>query len=331
MRKLGPNCKRCSAWPCRARRFSRHHFAFTIIELLVVIAIIGILVAISLPAVQAAREAARKTQCSNNLKQIALGAHSFHFTHRSYPSNGWGYAWLGETRRGVGAEQPGGWIFQLLPYVSQSQVHQLGSAGSENDLPRRLSELARTPVELFRCPSRPVAPLAPQGTDFTYANAIQPVMANRTDYAINEGDWLSDSGEGPASARPEDLENYFWVDQKSITGVSWERGSTSLSHISDGTSQTYFCGEKRVSTLGYDTDADNGHDQSMFSGVDLDISRWTITAPAWDSVEMELYERRFGAAHATGCYMSYCDGSVDFVTYQVDQELHRSRGNRKDR
>ncbi|MDA8745974.1 DUF1559 domain-containing protein [Rubripirellula amarantea] len=288
------------------------------------------LVAILLPAVQATREAARKTQCSNNLKQIALGAQSFHLSNRSLPSNGWGFSWLGETRRGTGASQPGGWIFQLLPFVEQTQVHQLATSGSESDLPRRVSALATAPVELFRCPSRSVGALAPQGSDFSYTNAIQPVMVNRTDYAINEGDWFSHSGGGPPSASPEDLDDYSWVDQRKITGVSWERGSSSLAHIRDGTSQTYFCGEKRVSTLGYDTDADNGHDQSMFSGVDIDITRWSIVKPAPDSVDLELFERRFGSAHASGFHMSYCDGSTDFVSYEVDSELHRSRGNRMD-
>src|SRR5262249_22963987 len=98
---------------------------FTLVELLVVIAIIGILVALLLPAVQAAREAARRAQCINNLKQSALGFQMHHDVHKHFPSVGWGWAWIGDPNMGYGKGQPGGWHFNILPYIEESAIHDM--------------------------------------------------------------------------------------------------------------------------------------------------------------------------------------------------------------
>jgi len=99
---------------------------FTLVELLVVIAIIGILVALLLPAIQAAREAARRNQCTNNLKQWSLGALNHEAAHKHFPSAGLGGKWTGDPNWGFGRKQPGGWLYNILPYIEEQQIHDIG-------------------------------------------------------------------------------------------------------------------------------------------------------------------------------------------------------------
>src|SRR5439155_16523915 len=103
---------------------------FTLIELLVVIAIIAILIGLLVPAVQQVRESANRTQCINNLKQMGVGFHNCHDTFKIFPGGGWGWDWVGDPDRGVGRSQPGGWVYQLLPFVDQAPLRNLGKGGT---------------------------------------------------------------------------------------------------------------------------------------------------------------------------------------------------------
>jgi len=95
------------------------------VEILVVIAIIGILVALLLPAIQSAREAARRAQCANNLKQIGLACLNHVDTHKYWPSGGWGFDWTADSDRGYGPDQPGSWIFNVLDYVEEGNLRSI--------------------------------------------------------------------------------------------------------------------------------------------------------------------------------------------------------------
>jgi type II secretory pathway pseudopilin PulG len=301
---------------------------FTIVELLVILAVIGILIALLLPAVQYAREAARRTQCRNNLRQLAIGAQNFHSTYGSFPGNGWGYAWIGESERGVGVSQPAGWIFQLLPQVEAANVWSIGAGTTGNDRRKALEELCRTRLSLLKCPSRPADQIGLQTSVFQYRNSDTPKSVSRTDYAINEGDYITGTGGGPYTLTDGDDPDYAWRDVTLATGVSWLRLGAKISEITDGTSNTYLIGEKYVSVNGYGEPVDRGYDQSMFTGVDLDLARWTLQTPIRD--ETIVSERSFGSAHAQACSMAMCDGSVRSISYSIQEAVHRRLGNRHD-
>ena len=109
----------------------RHSRGFTIVEMLVVIAIIAILIGLLLPAVQKVRESANRTRCMSNLKQLSLGCIEHESRLRRFPAAGWNYRYSGDPEKGMGQDQPGGWHYNILPFIEQDNLHNLGSGLSD--------------------------------------------------------------------------------------------------------------------------------------------------------------------------------------------------------
>jgi prepilin-type N-terminal cleavage/methylation domain-containing protein len=243
---------------------STRRAAFTLVELLVVIAIIGVLVALLLPAVQAAREAARRAQCSNQLRQVAVAWQLHHDAHKFFPSGGWGYAWIGDPDRGAGKKQSGSWAYSCLPFLEANAIYQMGKGATGTAKRDALTELARTPLAVFYCPSRR-SPRAYNNADVGLGPNINYNFGNpdtlaRSDYAANLGPRAAPSfgdppnissqwGSGP---NPTDAAQGkgFIVDTfdafRYIQGVAYQRSQIELKHITDGASNTYMVGEKYV-------------------------------------------------------------------------------------
>ena len=133
---------------------SHYKNGFTLVELLVVIAIIGILVALLLPALSSVREAAQRATCANHLRQIGLATQTHVNTFSAYPSGGWGYQWVGSPERGNGPQQPGGWIYNLLPFIGEEAIHDMGQGLAQEDLLTAIAERNQIPIATFTCPSR---------------------------------------------------------------------------------------------------------------------------------------------------------------------------------
>jgi prepilin-type N-terminal cleavage/methylation domain-containing protein/prepilin-type processing-associated H-X9-DG protein len=340
---------------------------FTLVELLVVIAIIGILVALLLPAIQAAREAARRTQCSNQLKQLALSFHNHHDTHRHLPTGGWHYSWLGYPDYGYGRNQPGGWMYNILPFMEEQNLHDIGKGLTGAAMRAATKQRVQSPFEGMNCPSRRrsnVYPFLAGGLPFALTDPFD--VCSKSDYAANAGDMISPelNGGPPGSDNYVSIrDTYNWSNFGSTTysqyagdnkptGVVFGRSEINFRQIPDGTSQTYMVGEKYMSKDEYDSGLDFGDNEPAFSGNNTDTLRITCNHRGprgplllrpdqpgssddglnGGKVTDPGYggELIFGSAHAAGFNMAMCDGSVTLVTFNIDPEIHRARGHRYD-
>jgi len=312
--------------------------AFTLVELLVVIAIIGILVSLLLPAVQSAREAARNMQCKNHLKQMGLAGASHEAAHGFYPSSGWGYRWVGDADSGFGKTQPGGWVYQILPFMEQENLHALGRGGTAAEKKLAAEQLVRTPLPWLHCPSRRRPKLYPHKPDTASTNrpynpGIDGVRTDdltdvaRTDYAINGGGDLVSTQMGPSTLA--EAATYGWLDPGGSTGVSYLRSEFTSALLRDGTSNTYFVGEKYLNADSYGSWDGIGDAQTAYMGFDPDIARFGSQPPRQDRAGFSD-DLRFGSAHAGGFNAVFCDGSVQSISYSIDADVHYRLAHRSD-
>ncbi|MEX2167840.1 MAG: DUF1559 domain-containing protein [Pirellulales bacterium] len=329
---------------------------FTLVELLVVIAIIGILVALLLPAVQAAREAARRSQCQNHLKQIALGFINHEGTHKHFPSSGWGWRWQGDPDAGYGADQPGGWAYNILAYMEEGTIREAG-AGETNPARKEAAMLAAvgTPIPVFNCPTRRPAQTFPMVHDWgNLANNLTSCVSGecvvtRSDYQGNSGNVNPMSAGGPGNVA--DAQTFDWeVEEGGIyskqLGITFQRSAVRIPQITDGTSKTAMVGEKFRNPDNYFNGLDSADDQGMFCGHDRDVNGYTYKArwikglaftfvdhpfvafaPLQDRGRLD-YIFHFGSAHPAGFHMAMCDGSVHFLSYDITNRVFFAMGGR---
>jgi prepilin-type processing-associated H-X9-DG protein len=343
-----------------------------------VIAIIGILVALLLPAVQAAREAARRTQCKNGAKQLALGCMLHLDTQKYFPSGGWNDQYAADPNRGYGYNQPGSWYFSILAYIEEQSSRDFAKgmgAPSTGAFQTAIQRTYQTPVAAFHCPSRRPARLYPRtGSDGPGISTLTEDI--KGDYAANAGDTLSSAADGfggafmgPPAGMP-----YAAIDaapapptagavfaDTSCTPITSRAGTgppptcqdgvigyhsqLKVRQISDGTSKTYLLGEKFQSPKYYENapaaGGGYGDNQSAYTGMEWDNERvaWnpltTYTPPDFQPRQdfdgadnSNLFA--FGSAHAGGFNMAMCDGSVQFVSYDIDVDTHRYLAVRND-
>ena len=297
-------CKHCFRSPSDpSMRTARR--GFTLIELLVVIAIIAILIGLLLPAVQKVREAAARTQCENNLKQMGLAFHNHNDTYGCFPSGGGSWTnnrtWNGN-QPATYLTQQWGWGYQILPFIEQSNLWNVppgslpgdASAGPLGDI-----EVASTPLKIFNCPSL-------RGpTVFPYSQAgWSPSVGKRAvgDYAGNGGTTTS-SYDGPITP----------------TGGLLIR----IVDIRNGTSNVMLVGEKYLDRAIASVTSDCDDDQGWTDGWDNDMicvaqgSGSTSQPPLPDGTGTTC-GWYFGSPHVAGMQCVQCDGSVRMVTYSAD-------------
>jgi prepilin-type N-terminal cleavage/methylation domain-containing protein len=272
--------------------------AFTLIELLVVIAIIAILIGLLLPAVQKVREAASRTQCTNNLKQLAIAFHMHHDTLGVLPSGGTGW-WIPPTynapgQPAVGSAQQGGWGFQILPFIEQTAVWQ----GGGGTIAQCQINAIGAGIKTFFCPSRGGVRILPSTGSWYGPGGSYPHA--QTDYAASNGD-----NTGAVA--------YGYVGRKMV-------------QITDGTANTLMLGDKRLDLayLGQYMSDDN---EGYTDGWDWDVERTVWGPPQPDAM---LWTGNggnlFGSSHTSGVSMAMCDGAVRFISYNISQQTFHSLG-----
>lgn len=296
---------------------SRQRRAFTLIELLVVIAIIAILISLLLPAVQQAREAARRTQCKNNLKQLGLALHNYHDSH-----TGFAPGWI-DQNQSVAANW--GWSVYLMPAMEQGNMYQQLQVG-EIHLSDALDSvihlrLMTTPLPGFRCPSDTAPSVNVRNPLLSTLGTSQSVASSNYVGANGGGDWTYDGN---------------------LQGSFGRNSHAKIRDFTDGTSNTIMVGERawELQLVGGGKDPCNA---AAVYGVSADPTAGTHTQrttmakglhgmnqtgpDTTVSPVVPICARSFSSLHAGGAQFLLADGSVRFVSENIQRDQNGTNGN----
>ncbi|QDT68810.1 Type II secretion system protein G precursor [Planctomycetes bacterium MalM25] len=274
---------------------------FTLVELLVVIAIIGILVALLLPAVQAAREAARRTSCTNNMRQISLAIQNYVDTKENFPNNRTHNANTGIT-----------WVVQVMPYMEEQNTFDLWEQAKFN-FRSAPDEVRQYHVVAMSCPSRRDSMLATgekqppaAGNQGGGTGPIDSKIGACGDYANNGGSNMNGSS--------------FWSNNNGPflprQNIKDPQSKKTFAHVTDGTSQTFLIGEKHVML---ETMGRHFYDRSMYDSKDADtVTRVASRNSLLAKSPNESYKRQFGSTHPGVVQFGFIDGHVDPIATDID-------------
>jgi prepilin-type N-terminal cleavage/methylation domain-containing protein/prepilin-type processing-associated H-X9-DG protein len=288
---------------------------FTLVELLVVIAIIGILIALLLPAIQAAREAARRTQCTNHLKQIGLALQSYHNAMGKLPA--------GSMYNHV---PHGTWAIFLLPYAENMAAYKLFHLNKVLSDPENLQAVT-TPINFFACPSDP--------------GSRYPIMNNRCDLRSDDppvahGGWYLGSVGPTAPNRcyfcPEEDPSFccqggsFGVDDCGVGAFQqWPRGFK-FKEFKDGLSNTFLVGECIPSQSIHATIFS---ETVPLSSTEIPINTMEGKGQPQDHDHQPIYNcQGFKSMHPGGVNFVMGDGSVHFIGEFIDYLTYNALGSR---
>ncbi|MCE9629114.1 MAG: DUF1559 domain-containing protein [Planctomycetia bacterium] len=286
------------------RRF-RH--AFTLVELLVVIAIIATLIGLLLPAVQSVREAARRTQCASQMKQVGLAVLLAHDVKRLYP--------MGRDSRDPFGQS---WSFRVLPMMEQSSVYD--ALYADRAVPKtvpmwddRNATAMRTPVPTFFCPSRR-APVADRNFDNNDQPPVKEGVGAGGDYAANAGTYYNYStGTAPLDPRR--------------AGPMFTLSRIRSAQVSDGLSKTFAVGERHIPRIDSSTVAanmvDHAQGDTTFFASDNPFTVFRDPANGLAAGPADTNRRKYGSAHPGISQFTFLDGHVESIEIDIDTTILR--------
>ena len=319
----------------------RSRLAFTLIELLVVIAIIAVLVALLLPAVQQAREAARRAQCKNNLKQYGLALHNYHDVFDQIAPGGDGKWWDGTSVS---------WQVRVLPYLDQAPLYNQINFSLLN-IPNTLhmnnnpgSVILPTNANLFRTATVPYA-RCPSDT----SNKVDPwgQLVFQTSYTGSLGSQLTPSANSSCQpfnifAQPNTAAHGNTTDPNQLSGMFTRVGcKVRIADVTDGTSNTILVGEVLPNCNDHNWVGGawffNGMGNAQGSTV-TPINDFTTCSPAYGRITNPActaqsnwnYSWGFRSMHSGGAQFLFCDGSVHFLSQNINMMTYQALGGRRD-